>query len=90
MSVTPVANYTRTPPGTGIIAPATTATTRASAGACTVASTMNRTSSPSTISMRPGTASLDASGDSTTTGTNPAPPSAGVRYRRRHVNNTLV
>ena len=68
----------------------TTATTRASAGACTVASTMTRTSSPSTISIRPGAASLDGSGASTTTGTNPAPVSAGVRYRRRHLNNTLV
>ena len=68
----------------------TTANTRASAGACTVASTMTRTSSPSTTSMRPGAASLAGSGASTTTGTNPAPASTGARYRRRHLNNTLV
>ena len=58
---------------------ATTASTRASAGACTVASTMTCTSSPSTISMRPDAASLAGSGASTTTGTNPAPVSAAVR-----------
>ena len=64
--------------------------TRASAGACTVASTMTRASSPTTISMRPDAAPLDGSGASTTTGTNPPPLCAGVRYRRRHLNNTLV
>ena len=53
-------------------------------------STMTRTSAHNTTSMRQGTASIDASGASTTTGTNPAPLSVGVRYRRRHLNNTLV
>ena len=46
-------------------------------------------SAPSTISMRPAAAALACSGVSTTTGTNPAPVSAGLRNRRRHVYNTL-
>ena len=58
-----------------------TANTRASTGACTGAS------SPSTISMRPDAASLDGSGASTTSGTDPAPLSAGVR--RRHLNTPI-
>ena len=52
--------------------PATTASTRASAGPCTAASTTTRTSPPSTISMRPVAPVLASSGISTTTGTNPA------------------
>ena len=62
----------------------TTASTRASAPACTVASTTTRTSSPSTISMRPHAASLDGAGASTTTGTNPKGRTESERNQLTH------
>ena len=67
----------------------TTASTRASAGVFTVAST-TRTSPPSTISTRPVGASLTTSDVSTTTGTNPAPESAVLGYRCRHLNHSTA